>query len=63
MEREAVTIGIPADLIEQAKQFREGSESFNDMVVEAICASLSPARCDDGEVWQHISALWRVVPK
>jgi hypothetical protein len=35
MEREAVTIGIPADLLHQARQFREGSESFNDMVVEA----------------------------
>jgi hypothetical protein len=39
MEREAVTIRIPADLLEQARQFREGSESFNEMVVEAICAS------------------------
>jgi len=36
MEREAVTIRIPADLLEQARQFREGSESFNEMVVEAI---------------------------
>ena len=36
MEREAVTIRIPADLLEQAKQFREGGESFNEMVVEAI---------------------------
>ncbi|HEY9794149.1 MAG TPA: YlcI/YnfO family protein [Leptolyngbyaceae cyanobacterium] len=36
MEREAVTIRIPADLLEQAKQFREGAESFNEMVVEAI---------------------------
>lgn len=36
MEREAVTIRIPVDLLEQAKQFREGSESFNEMVVEAI---------------------------
>ena len=36
MEREAVTIRIPADLLEQARKFREGSESFNEMVVEAI---------------------------
>ena len=36
MEREAVTIRIPADLLEQARQFREASESFNEMVVEAI---------------------------
>jgi hypothetical protein len=36
MQREAVTIRIPADLLEQARQFREGSESFNEMVVEAI---------------------------
>ena len=36
MEREAVTIRIRADLLEQARQFREGSESFNEMVVEAI---------------------------
>lgn len=35
MEREAVTIRIPADLLEQARQFREGNESFNEMVVEA----------------------------
>jgi predicted CopG family antitoxin len=36
MEREAVTIRIPPELFEQAKQFRAGSESFNEMVVEAI---------------------------
>lgn len=36
MEREAVTVRIPADLLQQAKQFREGSESFNEMIVEAI---------------------------
>ncbi len=37
MEREAFTIRIPAaELLEQAKQFRAGSESFNEMVVEAI---------------------------
>lgn len=36
MEREAVTIRIRADLLEQARQFLEVSESFNEMVVEAI---------------------------
>ncbi len=36
MEREAVTVRIPADLLQQAKQFREGSESFNELIVEAI---------------------------
>ncbi|MEA5553946.1 YlcI/YnfO family protein [Anabaena cylindrica UHCC 0172] len=36
MEREAVTIRIPAHLLQQAKQLRESSESFNEMVVEAI---------------------------
>jgi len=35
MEKEAVTIRIPADLLAQAKQFREGNESFNEMVVDA----------------------------
>ena len=36
MEQQAVTISIPADLLEQARKFRENSESFNEMVVEAI---------------------------
>lgn len=36
MDREAVTILIPVDLLEQARQFRAGSESFEEMVVEAI---------------------------
>lgn len=36
MEREAVTVRIPGDLLHQARQLREGSESFNEMVVEAI---------------------------
>ncbi|MBE9128042.1 MULTISPECIES: hypothetical protein [unclassified Coleofasciculus] len=36
MEREAITIRLPANLLEQARQFREGSESFKEMVVEAI---------------------------
>ena len=44
MEREAVTIRIPADLLEQAKQFREGSESFNEMVVEAIAREVRRRR-------------------
>ena len=44
MEREAVTIRIPADLLEQAKQFREGGESFNEMVVEAIAREVRRRR-------------------
>jgi hypothetical protein len=44
MEREAVTIRIPVDLLEQAKQFREGSESFNEMVVEAIAREVRRRR-------------------
>ncbi|KYC37927.1 hypothetical protein WA1_05380 [Scytonema hofmannii PCC 7110] len=44
MEREAVTIRIPADLLEQAKQFREGSESFNEMVVEALACEVRRRR-------------------
>jgi len=44
MEREAVTIRIRADLLEQARQFREGSESFNEMVVEAIAREVRRRR-------------------
>jgi predicted CopG family antitoxin len=44
MEREAVTIRIPADLLEQAKQFREGGESFNEIVVEAIAREVRRRR-------------------
>ena len=34
--RSAISIGIPADLLQQAKQFRESRESFNEMLVDAI---------------------------
>lgn len=44
MEREALTIRIPADLLEQARQFREGSESFNEMVIEAIAREVRRRR-------------------
>ena len=44
MEREAVTVRIPADLLQQARQFREGSESFNEMVVEAIAREVRRRR-------------------
>lgn len=44
MEREAVTIRIPADLLQQARQFREGSESFNEMLVEAIAREVRRRR-------------------
>jgi hypothetical protein len=44
MEREAVTVRIPADLLQQAKQFREGSESFNELIVEAIAREVRRRR-------------------
>ncbi|MBD2387658.1 YlcI/YnfO family protein [Cylindrospermum sp. FACHB-282] len=44
MEREAVTVRIPADLLQQARQFREGSESFNEMIVEAIAREVRRRR-------------------
>ena len=44
MEQEAVTIRIPADLLEQARQFREGNESFNEMVVEALAREVRRRR-------------------
>ena len=44
MEREALTIRIPADLLEQARQFREGSESFNEMVVQALAREVRRRR-------------------
>ncbi|MBD2128230.1 hypothetical protein NDI39_28965 [Microcoleus sp. ZQ-A2] len=44
MEREAVTIRIPADLLQQARQFRESSESFNEMLVEAIAREVRRRR-------------------
>ncbi|MBD2292582.1 hypothetical protein H6G06_03555 [Anabaena sphaerica FACHB-251] len=44
MEREAVTIRIPAVLLQQAKQLRESSESFNEMVVEAIAREVRRRR-------------------
>ncbi len=44
MEREALTVRIPADLLQQAKQFREGSESFNEMIVEAIAREVRRRR-------------------
>ncbi len=34
--REAVTIRFPANLLAQAKQLKEGKESFNDLVTEAL---------------------------
>ena len=44
MEREAVTIRIPADLLEQARQLGEESESFNEMIVEAIAREVRRRR-------------------
>ena len=36
MEREAVTIRFPENLVRQAKQLKNGRESFNELVVEAV---------------------------
>jgi predicted transcriptional regulator len=36
MKREAVTIRFPADLVRKAKQLKNGKESFNELVVEAL---------------------------
>jgi len=44
MEREAVTVRIPTDLLEQARQFRGSRESFNEMVVEAIAREVRHRR-------------------
>lgn len=44
MKREAVTIRIPSDLLEQARQFRGGGESFNEMVVDAIAREVKRRR-------------------
>ncbi|MBW4564446.1 MAG: hypothetical protein KME32_25575 [Mojavia pulchra JT2-VF2] len=36
MEREALTIRFPPDLLAKARKLKESSESFNDLVVEAL---------------------------
>lgn len=36
MSKEAVTIRFPSDLLSQAKQLKEGGESFNELVIEAL---------------------------
>ena len=36
MEREAVTIRFPVTLLKQAKQLKDGGESFKELVVEAV---------------------------
>ncbi|MBW4598052.1 MAG: hypothetical protein KME29_00155 [Calothrix sp. FI2-JRJ7] len=36
MEREAVTIRFPSGLLETAKSFKDGNESFNDLVIDAV---------------------------
>jgi hypothetical protein len=36
MEREAVTIRFPGTLLKQAKQLKDGGESFNELVIEAV---------------------------
>ena len=36
MERQPVTVRLPAELIEQAKHFQANRESFNELVIEAI---------------------------
>ncbi|MEH2172431.1 YlcI/YnfO family protein [Nostoc sp.] len=36
MEREALTICFPPDLLAKARKLKEGSESFNDLIVKAL---------------------------
>jgi predicted CopG family antitoxin len=36
MEKEAVTIRFPSELMRQAKRLKSGKESFNELVVEAV---------------------------
>jgi metal-responsive CopG/Arc/MetJ family transcriptional regulator len=36
MKRQAVTVRLPTDLLEQVKRFQENRESFNELVVEAV---------------------------
>ncbi|MBW4626759.1 MAG: hypothetical protein KME49_14975 [Brasilonema octagenarum HA4186-MV1] len=36
MEREAVTIRFPSDLLAKARSLKEGNESLNDLVIEAV---------------------------
>jgi len=36
VKREAVTIRFPVTLLKQAKQLKDGGESFNELVVEAV---------------------------
>jgi hypothetical protein len=36
MEREAVTIRFPSDLLTKARSLKKGNESFNDLVVDAV---------------------------
>ena len=36
IEKEAVTIRFPSELMRQAKRLKSGKESFNELVVEAL---------------------------
>jgi len=36
IEKEAVTIRFPSELMRQAKRLKSGKESFNELVVEAV---------------------------
>ncbi|AFZ59806.1 hypothetical protein H6G54_05670 [Anabaena cylindrica FACHB-243] len=36
MEREALTIRFPSELLAKARKLKEGRESFNDLIVEAV---------------------------
>ncbi|MBE9079243.1 hypothetical protein IQ241_18395 [Romeria aff. gracilis LEGE 07310] len=36
MQRESITIRFPSDLLAQAKSLKGGTESFNDLVVQAL---------------------------
>lgn len=36
MEREALTVRFPIDLLAKAKKLKDDGESFNDLIVEAL---------------------------
>lgn len=44
MEQQSVTLSIPTDLLNQASELREVSESLNEMIVEAIAHEVQRRR-------------------
>jgi predicted CopG family antitoxin len=47
MEKEAVTIRFPSELLKKAKQLKEGKESFNELVVEALEREIKRRKAQD----------------